>query len=45
MKICLTEKPHAFEINAGHYSACWLNHPQAPKTTSNIEGGITNAAK
>lgn len=31
MKICLTERPSQFEVNEGHCSACWLNHPNAPK--------------
>ena len=26
MKVCLTEKPPYFEINQGHYSACWLQY-------------------
>jgi oligopeptide transport system ATP-binding protein len=31
MKICLENKPENYEINTGHKSACWLNHPDAPK--------------
>lgn len=31
MKICLENKPENYKINEGHYSACWLNHPDAPK--------------
>ena len=26
MKVCLTEKPPYFEIDEGHYSACWLHY-------------------
>jgi len=25
MKVCLTEKPPYFELDTGHYSACWLH--------------------
>ncbi|MEZ4627257.1 MAG: ABC transporter ATP-binding protein [Eubacteriales bacterium] len=25
MKVCLTEKPPYFEMDAGHFSACWLH--------------------
>ncbi|SMC20831.1 oligopeptide transport system ATP-binding protein [Clostridium acidisoli DSM 12555] len=31
MKICLENRPENYKINEGHYSACWLNHPDAPK--------------
>lgn len=31
MKICLENKPENYKINEGHYSACWLNHPDAPE--------------
>jgi oligopeptide transport system ATP-binding protein len=31
MKICLENKPENYEISDGHKSACWLNHPDAPK--------------
>ena len=26
MKVCLTEKPPYFEMDQGHYSACWLHY-------------------
>ena len=26
MKVCLTEKPPYFEMEPGHYSACWLHY-------------------
>ena len=39
LKICLTERPPHFEVNDGHCSACWLNHPDAPKVEANIERG------
>jgi oligopeptide transport system ATP-binding protein len=31
MKICRAKMPNNFEISEGHASACWLNHPDAPK--------------
>lgn len=31
MNICRKEMPGNFEISEGHASACWLNHPEAPK--------------
>ncbi|MBV7273046.1 ABC transporter ATP-binding protein [Clostridiaceae bacterium UIB06] len=45
MKICLTERPQQFEIKDGHYSACWLSHPQAPKTISNMKGVAINVTE
>jgi len=39
MKICLTERPPQFEINEGHFSACWLNHPQSPEKMEDLERG------
>lgn len=39
MKICLTERPPQFEINEGHFSACWLNHPQSPEKMADLERG------
>ncbi|MFT8316557.1 MAG: ABC transporter ATP-binding protein [Clostridium sp.] len=33
MKICIDNRPENFKIDEGHYSACWLNHPDAPKVT------------
>lgn len=35
MKICLKNMPEKYKIAEGHYSACWLNHPDAPKTEFN----------
>lgn len=32
MKICDIKMPPYFNINEGHDSACWLHHPDAPKT-------------
>lgn len=32
MKICDIKMPPYFNINEGHESACWLHHPDAPKT-------------
>jgi oligopeptide transport system ATP-binding protein len=31
MRICREEMPANFDIEEGHHSACWLNHPKAPK--------------
>jgi oligopeptide transport system ATP-binding protein len=31
MGICEREAPEAGEVGEGHISACWLNHPMAPK--------------
>lgn len=39
LKICLTERPPHFEVSNGHCSACWLNHPDAPKVEANTERG------
>ena len=39
MKICLTERPPHFEINEGHFSACWLNHPQSPEKMADLKRG------
>lgn len=41
MKICLTHRPEAFEVSPSHCSACWLNHPKAPKINVNIERGTS----
>jgi oligopeptide transport system ATP-binding protein len=50
MKICREQMPPMFNIGENHESACWLNHPDAPKVESPIiksdkdktkeEGGI-----
>jgi len=34
MKVCMTKRPLLFEIEGQHKSACWLNHPKAPKVES-----------
>lgn len=34
MKVCVDQMPDMEEIDRGHYSACWLNHPDAPKVQS-----------
>lgn len=39
LKICLTEKPPMFEVTENHCSACWLNHPNAPKVEATIKRG------
>ena len=39
MKICLTERPIQFEVNEGHCSSCWLNHPDAPKVDQSTVRG------
>lgn len=31
MKICYSNRPENYKVNEGHYSSCWLNHPNAPK--------------
>jgi oligopeptide transport system ATP-binding protein len=31
MKVCLDLRPPAFEVGDGHSSACFLNHPDAPR--------------
>lgn len=30
MQVCKTQAPPAFDIEAGHYARCWLQHEQAP---------------
>lgn len=39
MKICAEKQPPYFEINDGHSSACWLNHPDAPRTIPSLGRG------
>lgn len=39
MKICLSKLPGAFKIDENHFSLCWLNHLNAPKTDK-ISGGV-----
>lgn len=38
MRICRDEMPPNFAIEQEHLSACWLNHPQAPKIERPILG-------
>lgn len=37
MKICTSQRPPLFEISEKQASACWLNHPDAPKVS--LRGG------
>lgn len=37
MKICVSEQPPLYEISEGHYSACFLNHPKAPKVNQKFD--------
>lgn len=39
MKVCMTQRPPMFEIDDFHKSACWLNHPDAPKVKAPIGRG------
>lgn len=39
MKLCMEHKPEYFEIGKGHKSACWLNHPEAPKVKDDMGRG------
>ncbi len=39
MKVCREAMPDYFDIADGHRSACWLNHPDAPKVATPINGG------
>lgn len=39
MKVCMTQRPPMFEIDDYHKSACWLNHPDAPKVKAPIGRG------
>jgi oligopeptide transport system ATP-binding protein len=39
MKICMTQRPPMFEIDEFHKSACWLNHPDAPKVKAPVGRG------
>ena len=39
MKICKEEMPPLFTISEGHESACFLNHPDAPKVESPVRKG------
>lgn len=38
MKICREEMPPNFDIQKDHFSACWLNHPEAPKVEVPVLG-------
>lgn len=39
MKICELQRPPLFEITPGHSSACFLNHPNAPKIKAPVGRG------
>jgi oligopeptide transport system ATP-binding protein len=43
MKICLDEFPEYTHEQNGHRSACWLNHPDAPKIE--VSTGVRREAK
>ncbi len=38
MKVCMDKRADNYEINENHFSACWLNHPGAPKIHQKVEG-------
>ncbi|MGL5126373.1 MAG: ABC transporter ATP-binding protein [Fusobacteriaceae bacterium] len=37
MKVCRDNVPDLHKIKDGHYAACWLNHPDAPKINISTE--------
>jgi oligopeptide transport system ATP-binding protein len=39
MEVCMAKMPPEFKINDTHLSACWLNHPDAPKVDYPLNGG------
>lgn len=39
MGVCMEQMPPEFEISGTHRSACWLNHPDAPKVPTPLKGG------
>lgn len=39
MKVCMTERPPLFDVGFEHKSACWLNHPDAPKVKAPVGRG------
>ncbi|WP_291633621.1 ABC transporter ATP-binding protein [Clostridium sp.] len=39
MKICEQQRPPLFEISPNHFAACFLNHPDAPKTKAPVGRG------
>jgi oligopeptide transport system ATP-binding protein len=41
MGICYDQMPQEFEIGENHRSACWLNHPDAPRVETPIGRGVT----
>ncbi len=43
MKICVEEMPEYFLEKDGHRSACWLNHPDAPKIL--LDAGVKRSYK
>lgn len=40
MKICITQQPPLYQVSEGHYSACFLNHPKAPKVNSKLDKNV-----
>jgi len=38
MVICREQMPPQFEVAKNHHSACWLNHPNAPKVERPVAG-------
>lgn len=41
MNICKEADPELFDLGNGHKSACWLLHPDAPKSVTNCMGGVS----
>ncbi|OPJ56541.1 ABC transporter ATP-binding protein [Clostridium oryzae] len=42
MGVCLEKKPQGFEISDTQVSACWLNHPDAPRIENPLLGRKNN---
>lgn len=42
MKVCMDKRPPLFDISGEHKSACWLNHPKAPKVEAPVGRRTTN---
>ena len=36
MKVCVDHMPSMDQVSEGHYSACWLTHPDAPKVEAPV---------
>ena len=36
MKVCIDHMPSMEQVSEGHYSACWLTHPEAPKVDAPV---------